>query len=147
MRSLRAVAGLKPSQDIPVRFVTAKKELAEMLQTAKSDIQVLTRANQLEVLDPKEANLKPSKKALVGVSGELEVILPIEGLVDIEDLCARLAKDLAKAEKDIQALSSRLDNPNFAAKAPPNVVEECKVKFAEAQTQASLARKRLSDLG
>ena len=146
VRNLRAIAGLKPSQEVPVRFITSKKNLAILLQQAKSDIQFLTRANRLEVLAPDEANLKPSVKALAGVSGELEVLLPIEGLVDLSDLRARLAKDLNKAEKEIQTLSSRLSNSNFIDKAPQEVVSESRSKLAEAQVQASLSRRRLSDL-
>jgi len=88
----------------------------------------------------------PSVKALAGISGELEVLLPIEGLVDLEDLRSRLAKDLVKAEKEIEGLSSRLANPNFVDKAPKDVVAESKAKLVEAQAQASLARRRLSDL-
>ena len=42
--------------------------------------------------------------------------------------------------------SKRLDNPNFADKAPAAVVAECRANLAEAETQAQLARKRLADL-
>ena len=146
VRNLRAVAGLKPSQEVPVRFITSKKNLADILQKAKSDIQFLTRANHLEVLDPAEAHSQPSVKALAGISGELEVLLPIEGLIDLEDLRSRLAKDLLKAEKEIQGLSSRLANSNFVDKAPKDVVAESRAKLAEAEAQASLSRRRLSDL-
>lgn len=146
VRNLRAVAGLKPSQQVPVRFITANKELAETLQMASKDIQALTRATTLEVLDPNEAELKSSTKALAGVSGELEVLLPIEALVDLEDLRARLEKDLSKADQEIIALSKRLANPNFAEKAPEKIVSECRVKLSEAESQAALARRRLADL-
>ena len=54
---------------------------------------------------------------------------------------------VAKAEKEIKGLAGRLSNPNFADKAPPEVVEECKIKLADAESQAALARKRLADLG
>jgi valyl-tRNA synthetase len=69
-------------------------------------------------------------RALAGVSGELQVLLPIEGLVDLDALRGLLEKDIAKAEKEIAGLSGRLANPNFAGKA-----------------QAELARQRLGDLG
>ena len=100
----------------------------------------------MEVFTPDEANLQPHVKALAGVSGDLEVLLPIEGLVDLNELRTRLEKDLAKAEKEISGLSSRLANPNFAQKAPQTVVAECRCKLDEAESQASLARRRLSDL-
>ncbi|MFM2121764.1 MAG: hypothetical protein RLZZ589_201 [Cyanobacteriota bacterium] len=147
VRNLRAVAGLKPSQSVPVRFVTGRGALAAVLQAATADITALTRAESVQVLDPPAAEAQPAAKALAGVSGELQVLLPIEGLVDLEALRARLDKDIAKAEKEIAGLTGRLANPNFAGKAPPEVVAECKANLAEAEAQAALARKRLADLG
>jgi valyl-tRNA synthetase len=147
VRNLRAVAGLKPSQSAPVRFVTGRGALAAVLSAATADITALTRAETMEVLDPAAAEAKPAAKALAGVSGELQVLLPIEGLVDLEALRGRLEKDIAKAEKEIKGLAGRLANPNFAGKAPPEVVAECKANLADAEAQAELARKRLADLG
>ena len=49
-------------------------------------------------------------------------------------------------EKEIKGLAGRLGNPNFADKAPPEVVAECKANLADAEAQAALARKRLADL-
>ena len=147
VRNLRAVAGLKPSQSVPVRFVTGRTALAAVLSAATADITALTRAERVEVLDPAAAEANPATKALAGVSGELQVLLPIEGLVDLEALRARLEKDIAKADKEIKGLAGRLANPNFADKAPPEVVAECKANLAEAEAQAGLARKRLADLG
>jgi valyl-tRNA synthetase len=147
VRNLRAVAGLKPSQPAPVRFVTGRAPLAELLKDATADITALTRAASVDVLDAAAAEAAPAARALAGVSGELQVLLPIEGLVDIEALRGRLEKDIAKAEKEIKGLSGRLANPNFADKAPPEVVAECRANLAEAEAQAELARKRLADLG
>jgi valyl-tRNA synthetase len=141
------VAGLKPSQSAPVRFVSGRAELRALLQAATADITALTRAERVEVLDPAQAAATPAAKALAGVSGELQVLLPIEGLVDLEALRARLDKDIAKADKEIKGLAGRLANPNFAGKAPPEVVAECRANLAEAEAQAQLARQRLADLG
>ncbi|WP_413295828.1 valine--tRNA ligase [Synechococcus sp. MIT S9452] len=141
VRNLRAVAGLKPSQAAPVRFITTRSDLAESLRHASVDIAALTRAESVGVLAD-----APAGRALAGVSGELQVLLPIDGLVDLEALKGRLSKDLSKAEKEIAGLQKRLDNPNFADKAPAAVVAECRANLAEAETQAQLARKRLADL-
>ena len=147
VRNLRAVAGLKPSQSAPVSFVTGRAELAALLQEASPDITALTRAERVEVLDPAAAAASPAARALAGVSGELQVLLPIDGLVDIDALRGRLEKDIAKADREIKGLAGRLANPNFADKAPPEVVLECKANLAEAEAQAALARRRLGDLG
>jgi valyl-tRNA synthetase len=146
VRNLRAVAGLKPSQSVPVRFVTSRPELMAVLEQGTPDITALTRAETVELMTQAQAEAAPVAKALAGVSGELQVLLPIEGLVDLEALQGRLEKDIAKAEKEIKGLAGRLGNPNFADKAPAAVVAECKANLAEAEVQAELARKRLADL-
>jgi valyl-tRNA synthetase len=150
VRNLRAVAGLKPSQSAPVQFVTGRPELATLLIDATADISALTRAERVVVQTPAQADAEraaSAQRALAGVSGELQVLLPIEGLVDLDALRARLEKDIAKADKEIKGLAGRLANPNFADKAPPEVVAECKANLAEAEAQALLARQRLVDLG
>ena len=151
VRNLRAVAGLKPSQSAPVQFVSGRSELAALLQEATADITALTRAESVAVLSPPQLEAARAaageQRALAGVSGELQVLLPLEGLVDLDALRDRLEKDLAKAEKEIAGLAGRLANPNFAGKAPPEVVAECRANLAEAEAQADLARRRLADLG
>jgi valyl-tRNA synthetase len=147
VRNLRAVAGLKPAQPAPVQFVTGRGALAVLLQEATPDITALTRAESVVVLDPVGAEAGRSQRALAGVCGELQVLLPIEGLVDLAALRGRLEKDLARAGKEIAGLAGRLANPNFADKAPPEVVAECRANLVEAEAQAELARRRLAELG
>jgi valyl-tRNA synthetase len=151
VRNLRAVAGLKPAQPAPVQFISGREPLAALLRQATPEITALTRAASVSVLSPEEAEAARAatgpQRALAGVSGELQVLLPIEGLVDLDALRGRLEKDIAKAEKEIQGLAGRLANPNFAGKAPPEVVAECKANLAEAEAQAALARGRLAELG
>ncbi len=146
VRNLRAEAGLKPGQNVPVRFVTTNSKLADILHKAKADIQSLTRANKVEVFHPDELLGKPSIKALAGVSGDLEVLLPIEGLVDLDGLRKRLEKDLIKAQKEITSLSKRLDNPSFINKAPEAIILDCKSKLIAAKSQADLVIKRIAGL-
>jgi valyl-tRNA synthetase len=151
VRNLRAVAGLKPAQPAPVQFISGREALVALLRQATPDITALCRAASVTVLTPAQAEAAQEnsgpQRALAGVSGELQVLLPIEGLVDLDALRGRLEKDIAKAEKEIRGLAGRLANPNFADKAPPEVVAECKANLAEAEAQAELARRRLADLG
>jgi valyl-tRNA synthetase len=145
------VAGLKPSQAAPVRFITGRPALAALLLQATPDITALCRAASVSVQSPEEADAARlaagPQRALAAVSGDLQVLLPIEGLVDLDALRGRLEKDIAKAEKEIKGLAGRLANPNFADKAPPEVVADCRVNLAEAEAQAALARKRLAEVG
>ncbi len=146
VRNLRAIAGLKPSQTAPVRFVTNKSEVESILTQSISEIQTLTRASEVEIINKENLASKNKEKVLVSVLGDLQIILPIEGLVDIDSVCDRLEKDIVKANKDVTVLSSRLKNPNFLKKAPSQVVLEAKDNLLEATTQRDLACKRLADL-
>ena len=146
IRNLRAVAGLKPSQQVPVMLVTGKENLKNTLKTSINDISVLTKAREVQILTPDQAKVLPAMKALAGVSGELEVVLPIEGLVDIASLRSRLEKDLNKAKKEIASFSGRLANKNFVDKAPKDVVNECRANLVEAEAQVRLVQERLFGL-
>ena len=146
IRNLRAEAGLKPSQKVPVLLVSGKSALINILKTSINDIEVLTKAKDVQILTTEEAKLLPPMKVLAGVSGELEVVLPIEGLVDITSLRSRLEKDLNKAQKEIATLNGRLSNVNFVDKAPTEVVSQCREKLREAEAQLRLVQKRLVGL-
>ena len=146
VRNLRAEAGLKPSQKVPVCFITSNKSLVDILSKSKTDIQVLTRAYEVNIITPEQLDQRPSTKSLAAVSGELEVLLPLEGLVDFEALIGRLKKDLIKAEKEISNLKNRLNNKNFTEKAPKDVVDQCRKNLSEVVAQADLAKNRLASL-
>jgi len=52
-----------------------------------------------------------------------EVIVPLEGLVDLARECTKLRTELEQLEKQLGALSTRLQNEGFTSRAPANVVE------------------------
>ncbi|MCF6232550.1 MAG: valine--tRNA ligase [Rhodobacteraceae bacterium] len=71
--------------------------------------------------------------------------LPLAGIIDIAEEKARLEKTLGKLAKELGGLKGRLNNPKFAASAPPEVVEETRANLAarqeeEAKIKAALAR-------
>ncbi|NJO48785.1 MAG: hypothetical protein HC840_04100 [Leptolyngbyaceae cyanobacterium RM2_2_4] len=83
---------------------------------------------------------------IAGVVGTVQVLIPLEGVVDVEALQAKLRKDLAKAESESQILRDRLSNPKFVDKAPADVVQAARGSLAEAEKQAEILRDRLSRL-
>jgi valyl-tRNA synthetase len=77
-------------------------------------------------------------KAAVVMAGDVEVIVPLEGLVDTGAEIARLEKDKAKQESTVAYLKKKLGDPRFADRAPPQVVDGVRAELAEAE--ASLAK-------
>ncbi|MGB3300410.1 MAG: class I tRNA ligase family protein, partial [Phormidesmis sp.] len=86
------------------------------------------------------------RKMFAGVTGTVQVLIPLVGVVDIEALRAKLEKDLAKAEGEIRSLGGRLSNKGFTEQAPADVVQGARDTLAEAEKQAQLVRERLAML-
>jgi valyl-tRNA synthetase len=68
--------------------------------------------------------------------GDLKVMVPLAGLIDLEAERARIGKEVAKKEQELERLRQKLANPNFADKAPAEVVTRERQKQAE--TEAAL---------
>ncbi|MEB3180354.1 MAG: valine--tRNA ligase, partial [Nostocaceae cyanobacterium] len=96
---------------------------------------------------PEPTPLVEPEKAIAGVVGTVQVLLPLAGVVDIEAFGAKLQKKLSKIEAEIQSLSTRLTNPKFVDKAPAEVVLAVRDTLAEAEKQAEILRERLLSLG
>ncbi|MEL6855096.1 MAG: valine--tRNA ligase [Cyanobacteria bacterium J06607_13] len=86
------------------------------------------------------------RKMFAGVTGTVQVLIPLTGVVDVDALRAKLEKDLAKAEGEITSLSGRLGNKGFVDKAPEAVVQGARDALAEAEKQTGLIRERLAML-
>ncbi|MGB7250105.1 MAG: CAAD domain-containing protein, partial [Phormidesmis sp.] len=86
------------------------------------------------------------RKMFAGVTGTVQVLIPLTGVVDVEALRAKLEKDLSKAEGEIKSLGGRLSNQGFVDKAPAEVVQGARDALAEAEKQAKLVHERLAML-
>ena len=65
--------------------------------------------------------------------GDMQVLVPMAGLIDKDAEIARLQKEISKREQEIGRVESKLGNESFVARAPADVVEKEKAKIAEHQ--------------
>ena len=144
LRNLRAEAGVKPAVKVTALVQSDSDRERQILQRGTAYIQALGKADTLTLV---QSATEAPRKSLAGVVGTVQVLLPLEGVVDLEALLGKLAKDLAKIEKEIKALQGRLNNPGFVSKAPQEIIDGAKAALAEAETQAQILRDRLTLLG
>ena len=71
----------------------------------------------------------------VAVLPEVEVILPLEGLIDHEAERAKQRKALADFERQIGSLQAKLGNESYVSRAPADVVAQTRAKLAELESQ------------
>jgi valyl-tRNA synthetase len=100
----------------------------------------LESANLLSSDAPRPTN------ALSASLPDIEVWLPLEGLIDVEAERARVKKQLQVAQNEWNRVEAKLSNPNFAGKAPQEVVAKEEAKRAEFAIQIEKLQERLKSL-
>ena len=71
----------------------------------------------------------------VALLGNLEILVPMAGLIDPAAELERLAKRKRKAEIDLQKLEAKLESGQFAKNAPPEIVAKDQQRIAELRTE------------
>lgn len=82
-------------------------------------------------------------KTLVSAVGEFVLV---EEKVDVETQKNILKKDIEKVQFEIDRSNKMLNNPNFVAKAPANLIETEKQKLSKNQELLSVLQSKLSSL-
>ena len=141
IRQVRAEYNVQPGAWVDVVLVApaaAQGGLRAMLETIGS----LARARvTLADVNPGGAS------AQVLLSGGIEVVVPLAGMIDLDKEKQRLQTELSQLEKQLTALEGRLANEGFVAKAPPAVVDAERAKAADWRTRADQLRGKLQALG
>ncbi len=122
VRNLRTEANLPPSQEVSVSVAGTG---AETLRANPAVFRALTRANLLDL--PVEG------AALSQVVPELELTLPLTGLIDLDEWRARQEKRLKDLQNSRDKSAKKLSNVKFVQNAPAEVVEEEKRRLDEAE--------------
>ncbi len=146
IRNLRAELGLKPSQEIPIYLVSNNKKSLEFINGMVPDIKTLTKSSEVNVFTSDQINKKDFAKSFSGIISDLEVYLPFEGIINLDQLRNRFSKDLSKVNIEIDNLKKRISNKNFLEKAPKEIVEDCKNKLNEANLHSHSIQKKLDML-
>ena len=147
IRNLRAEADIKPGVKIRAILQSESDRERQILTAGQSSIQDLAKIETLTIQHPTESDPAiATEKMVAGVTGTVQILIPLSGVVDMDALRAKLDRDLKKIEAEIQALSGRLNNPSFVNKAPAEVVQTAQAALTEAQKQAEILQNRLREL-
>ncbi|MFC3173171.1 valine--tRNA ligase [Novosphingobium bradum] len=89
----------------------------------------------------------PTGAAMQVGAGDANIIVPLEGVIDIASEKARLEKALGLSEKEAKSLEGRLSNPSFVEKAKPEAVEKARADHALHAAEAQRLKAALERLG
>lgn len=85
-------------------------------------------------------------ESATGLLGELEILIPMAGLIDKQEESGRLNKEIAKLEKEILVAENKLQNPNFVSRAPAEVVDKERAKRDELQAAIAKLKTQLEKI-
>jgi valyl-tRNA synthetase len=114
--------------------------MSGILAAGEGYVRSLAKVDQLSCGEGVE---RPSQAA-TQVAGEVEILLPLAGLIDLDEELKRLEKEIAKVAKDIAMFSKKLSNESFLSKAPADVLEKDRQKLADAEEKAAILRQSLA---
>jgi valyl-tRNA synthetase len=143
IRTIRWEMNISPSQKVDVILVSQNAERREVLSQHLSYVQNLAKARQVTVSE----QVQKPESAATGVAHEVEIFLPLKGIIDFTEEERRLNKELTKIEKEHATVSRKLSNKSFLEKAPPDIIAKEKNKAQDlgekkGKLQASLNRIR-----
>lgn len=133
VRNIRGEMDIAPSKPLDVLLKNVSAEDARRLAATQAVLTKLARLGSVTVLEAEEKG-PASATALVG---EMEVMIPMAGLIDKAAELARIAKAVDKLSKDMARTEGKLNNQGFVAKAPEAVIAKERDKLADMQMQLS----------
>ena len=115
-------------------------EMQSLVAEQESIISGIARLDGIEFGN--EAPAESIEKTMDGY----KIIIPLEGLINPEEERTRLQKELTKLEEEIKIISSKLDNKQFIAKAPAEVIHKEKKKIEDVENKKKMLEKSILNL-
>jgi len=130
IRNIRGEMNISPATNINVLLTSGTEQDRKNLASNQQFLIKLAKLESVSWLDdPQQA--PPSSMQVVG---EMEVLVPMAGLIDVDAEMARLGREQDKLNKEIGRLSGKLGNAKFVDNAPADVVAREKEKLSNAET-------------
>ncbi|MDE3057211.1 MAG: valine--tRNA ligase [Bacteroidota bacterium] len=111
----------------------------------ETNLSIFKRLAKLETVQIGTNFKKPGFSASAVVEGQ-EVFVPLQGLIDIEVERGRLEKEIARFEGQLKSVDAKLNNANFADKAPAEIIQKEKDKRENFQQTLQKLRTNLEQL-
>ena len=141
IRTARAELSVPPGAKIPLHHREASPPTVQRLARNAAALHRLARIEAITEASP------PAGGAAQIVVDEATFVLPLEGVIDVAAERARLAKALATAERERDALAGRLANASFVDRAKPEAVAKAREDHGERAAEAERLAAALARLG
>ena len=142
IRNIRGEMGIAPSLKVAAVVCCSTAEAAEEINAAAPYIRNLARLDSFSC----SHDGQPPAQAASALAADMEIYVPLAGIIDFDLETARLTKELGKAEKELAQVEKKLANEKFLAKAPEAVVAKEKGKQEELAAKVSKCNEGLEKI-
>ena len=124
VRNIRGETGIPPH--VRISAVIKAQEARPLLEEYGYYIKELAKVEDLTFTDG-----EAPEQAAIGLYKGVEVFVPLKGVIDIGKELARVAKEVSKAEEDMNRIQNKLNNRSFREKAPEEVIEKNEAQYRD----------------
>jgi valyl-tRNA synthetase len=142
VRNSRAEVNTPMSKKIKMMVRAKDQEILATLENNRAYIERFCNPEELVLA----LQVETPDKAMTAVVTGAEIILPLEGLINIEEEVARLQKEWDKLNKEVERVQKKLSNEGFIKKAPEKVIEEEKAKEQDYSEKRAAVEARIREL-
>jgi valyl-tRNA synthetase len=142
IRNIRGEMDISPAKAIPVFLNKGTASDQSRLEEYRPYLEKLAKLESIQWLKPDEE----VPAAATQLHGDVEILVPMAGLIDVEAERARLEKEIAKLESGMKAVSSKLNNKKFMDKAPETVVTKERGKAEQMSNALTALQEKLEEL-
>ncbi|HEY2345212.1 MAG TPA: valine--tRNA ligase [Xanthomonadaceae bacterium] len=143
LRRIRSELNVAPSRRVPLLLQGGTDMDRERVERFRDQVRLLVRVESIEWLDLADEP-PPASAALVG---ELKLLIPLHGLIDLDAERVRLAKEIARIEAEIRKCEAKLASETFVSNAPAAVVAQERARLADWSARHEGLGRQLGQLG
>ncbi|MEI6206658.1 MAG: valine--tRNA ligase [Desulfuromonadales bacterium] len=142
IRNIRGEMEVPPSKQIAV-ILSCDSEVSQLLMKHnESAIISLARVSDLAI----GHRIEKPEDASIQVAGDVQIFVPLKGLVDVAAEEERLLKEIGKIDKDIEMFSGKLASPAFVDRAPAEIVARERQKLADVTGRKQILEESLEKI-
>ncbi len=139
IRNIRGELNIGPAKQLDVILRNTSKDDQSRLEQNRTFLMSLAKLASIRILgEGEEAPMSTTQ-----LVGEMEVLVPMAGLIDKDAEIKRLTKEVEKLAKEVLRFEGKLNNERFISKAPANVVEKEKAKLEDAKSAKATLEQQL----
>ena len=140
VRNVRGEMNISPAKALPIYLARGDAEDKRRLDENRQFLSKLASLESITWLDdPAEAPL-----CATALAGDLEILVPMAGLIDVDAELARLDREIDKISIEVKKLSGKLSNAKFVDNAPAEVVAKERQKLEEFEGSVSQLQEKRS---